>query len=481
MSAEHEFAGSRFLGKKFNMNRLNITDSSFIVASVEAGNTTTKCILTSTDLKTGITEVIGKHVRLTREIQKPTNESNVFGKTLGGTALTKETLAELVRDTIRQSLFEKNLTVDDVHFVVRSTGVTTASGEQLEMIILALAEGCLMVGFPPRKMTGYLSLDNLPDKLKSYSYLDNVYFDGAVAGVRPPAGPGEGIVSNEMEGELALAGVKEAGKHSGTDLRNPCIAIDMGTTLSGRIADGSRPYAKTIANFCGYAGAVADALVQNIDSNKKSIYEFILPNNESENERGEYVFSESILKEIESAKIEIMKSVHVTRVPDGRDCFGPFPVNMAAAKEADLILFGCDVGENGSDFEKISVIGNQIYEIGGINAVSFLADEMMSEIAVLLIECIRNEGLLVEEDLIGITGRAGTTGRKKELILQKLKERNIITAPETKLIFAEDGLARGAAVMARCMNSLGCPSNPIGGRRGGKCIMKERHELQNMK
>ncbi|WNY29340.1 hypothetical protein MmiEs2_15670 [Methanimicrococcus stummii] len=471
MSVEHEFAGSRFLGKNFNLNKLKITDSSFVVASVEAGNTTTKCILTSTDLETGKTEIIGKCVRLTRDIQKPAKTADVFGKTIGGTELAKDTLAELVRDTIRQALFEKNLTADDVHFVVRSTGVT-AESEHLEMIILALAEGCLLAGFPPRKMTGYLSLDNMPDKLRPYSYLDKVYFDGAVAGVRPPAGFGEGIVSNEMEGELAMAGLKEAGKQTGADFRNPCIAIDMGTTLSGRISDAGIPYARTIANFCGYAGAVADALIQNIDFEKKSAYELIPE---------ETAAIEVNQNEIETAAAEVMKYVQVMKIPEKRSRFGPFAVNAAAAKKSGTILFGCDVGENGSDFEKLADIGKSVYQSGGLEAVAALTDEVMSEILVLLIQCVAKEKFIREETFIGITGRAGITGTKKEKIIQKLKNRKILENPEKKLIFAEDGLAHGAAVMARCMNSLGCPNNPVGGLRGGKCIMAERRKLQNMR
>ena len=39
------------------------------------------------------------------------------------------------------------------------------------------------------------------------------------------------------------------------------------------------------------------------------------------------------------------------------------------------------------------------------------------------------------------------------------------------IMFCDDGLARGAAVMARCMNSFGTPKVPLGGVRGGKCIM----------
>lgn len=473
MSVEHEFAGSRFLGKNFNLNKLKITDSSFVAASVEAGNTTTKCILTATDLKTGKTEILGKCVRLTRDIQKPADKSEIFGKTVGGTELTKETLSELVRDTIRQALFEKNLTPDDIHFVVRSTGVTAETGSQLEMIILALAEGCLLAGFSPRKMTGYLSLENMPEKLKPYSYLDRVYFDGAVAGVRPPAGFGEGIVSNEMEGELALAGLKEAGKHTGTDLRNPCVAIDMGTTLSGRIADGSRPYAKTAANFCGYAGAVADAFLQNI-APEKSVYEWMQTEKTAE-------LPESGRPAVEEAAAESMTYIHVMKVPETRKQFGPFAVNAAASKKAGTLLFGCDVGENGSELKKLADIGEKVYKTGGAEAVSALMDEVMSEIAVRLIDCIRKEGFLTADTCIGITGRAGITGAKKEKIIRKLKTRGILDEPEKKLVFAEDGLARGAAVMARCMNSLGCPANPLGGRHGGKCIMQERRALQNMR
>ena len=39
--------------------------------------------------------------------------------------------------------------------------------------------------------------------------------------------------------------------------------------------------------------------------------------------------------------------------------------------------------------------------------------------------------------------------------------------------------ANSAAVMARCMNSYGNPKNPLGGLRGGKCIMGARMKLQN--
>jgi hypothetical protein len=47
-----------------------------------------------------------------------------------------------------------------------------------------------------------------------------------------------------------------------------------------------------------------------------------------------------------------------------------------------------------------------------------------------------------------------------------------------QLVFVEDGLAMGAAVAARCMNSMGTPGSPMGGRKGDKCIMAERMKIQ---
>ena len=425
--SEHIFAGSRFLGKKIAPSK--ITESSFVVASVEAGNTTTKCIITATDMRDGETEIVGKCIHLTKDIRKPTEDEEIFGKTVNGTPLTRKSLAELVTKTVAQALFENDLTTEDIHFVVRSTGIT-AEDARLEMIILALADGCLGAGFSPRKMTGYLHLSRIPDRLKPYSYLDKVHFDGAVAGVRPPAGLGKSIISNEMEGELAMAGLKEAAKHGKIEFRNPGIAIDMGTTLSGRISDCGEPYAKTVGNFCGYAGAIADALIQKIDSGK-SIFEITAT--ETENLKSDSEKS----ADIEAARLEIMKVVNIMKIPTGRACFGPFAVNSKAAEECGLVLFGCDVGENGSAFELLAEIGKKVYDSGGMIAVIRLADEMMSDIIVSLIKCIKDTDYLNNETVIGITGRAGITGKKRELTIQKLKRQNIIENPEKQIIFAD--------------------------------------------
>ncbi|MDR2855568.1 MAG: methanogenesis marker 14 protein, partial [Methanomicrobiales archaeon] len=72
----------------------------FIVASVEMGNTTTKCILTGVNLETGHSYIINKTVCMSRDVRPPKPGEIVFGKTLDGTELTRESVTDLVRDNI---------------------------------------------------------------------------------------------------------------------------------------------------------------------------------------------------------------------------------------------------------------------------------------------------------------------------------------------------------------------------------------------
>ena len=89
------------------------------------------------------------------------------------------------------------------------------------------------------------------------------------------------------------------------------------------------------------------------------------------------------------------------------------------------------------------------------------------------------EGLVTSETAIGITGRAGITGNKPSLILEEIAKLGLYDEPERNVVFVDDGLARGAAVMARCMNSMGIPKNPLGGLRHGKCILKQRMDYES--
>lgn len=125
----------------------------FIVASIEVGNTTTKCILTATNMDTGMTHIINKVVRMTRDVCPPKFGEVPFGKTLTGVELTRKAVTELVCATLTESMEKANLEIKtDLNFVVRSTGVVACfeSPDEVGDFIKALADGCLMAGIPPK-------------------------------------------------------------------------------------------------------------------------------------------------------------------------------------------------------------------------------------------------------------------------------------------------------------------------------------------
>lgn len=453
----------------------------FIVASVEVGNTTTKSILTATNMETGRTHIINKVVRMTRDVRPPKPGEVIFGKTLTDVELTREAVAELVRDTLTESMEIAGLDIKtDLDFVVRSTGVVAGfdSPEDIGEFIKALADGCLIAGVPPKNMTPPMSVSNIPKKLQKFSKLEQVIFDGAVAGVVPPIGAtGVEIVANEMEGELATAGIKEAAKLTDVDFRNPCISIDFGTTLDGRITNSDQPYAKTIGNFCGYAGAIPDAIIRGskvVDSKVGTALDVF------EKQKPPSFFTLKLrAKAIEAYAKRINELIIIEKVPKDRNRYGSVPVRPDAAEEIGVTLIGCDVGVNGSDMGKLSAIGMEICKTYGLPVVYAVIDEVMAGVVCRLIKVAKEERLVFEDATIGITGRAGITGNKPKLILKCLDEMNLASKIDERVVFVDDGLARGAAVMARCMNSLGTPRNPLGGRHGGKCILAHRIKLQN--
>lgn len=453
----------------------------FIVASVEVGNTTTKSILTATNMETGRTHIINKVLRMTRDVRPPKPGEVIFGKTLTDVELTREAVAELVRDTLTESMEIAGLDIKtDLDFVVRSTGVVAGfdSPEDIGEFIKALADGCLIAGVPPKNMTPPMSVSNIPKKHQKFSKLEQVIFDGAVAGVVPPIGAtGVEIVANEMEGELATAGIKEAAKLTDVDFRNPCISIDFGTTLDGRITNSDQPYAKTIGNFCGYAGAIPDAIIRGskvVDSKVGTALDVF------EKQKPPSFFTLKLrAKAIEAYAKRINELIIIEKVPKDRNRYGSVPVRPDAAEEIGVTLIGCDVGVNGSDMGKLSAIGMEICKTYGLPVVYAVIDEVMAGVVCRLIKVAKEERLVFEDTTIGITGRAGITGNKPKLILKCLDEMNLASKIDERVVFVDDGLARGAAVMARCMNSLGTPRNPLGGRHGGKCILAHRIKLQN--
>jgi hypothetical protein len=155
------------------------------------------------------------------------------------------------------------------------------------------------------------------------------------------------------------------------------------------------------------------------------------------------------------------------------------PVNPKAARNNGVTLIGCEVGENGKDLPKLNEVGESLIKKHNVNTLLAALDMTSAMIAERLLRKALENKLISEKTTIGITGRAGITGDKPALILQKVTDMGIFDKPNDHLVFCDDGLARGAAVMARCMNSFGTINNPLGGLRGGKCIMGARVKLQN--
>jgi len=448
----------------------------FIVASIEVGNTTTKCILTATNMKDGHTRLLNKTVKMTRDVRKPKPEERIFGKTLSGVSLTRESISELVRNTLIEAHEAVNLDITtDLDFAVRSTGVVAgfSSPHEVGEFIKALADGCLMAGIPPKKMVPAMSIDNIPGKFKNYSLIEKIVFTGAVGGVLPPTGStGVEIVANEMEGELSTAGIKEGAKWTGVDFRNPVFSMDFGTTLKGRITNGDIPYARTIANLCGYAGAIPDAVVKGtglVDKNYGAALDIF----QDKKEILVWLLKSSV---IEKYAKTINDLITIEIVPDTRDRYGSVPVDAKAASSIGVMLIGCDVGVNGSLLPKLTEIGAEIYSKHGLKTMFATLDLVCAIMVERLVKIGIENKLVSEKTSIGLTGRAAITGCKPNLILKRIEKLGIFNDPKDHVVFVDDGLARGAAVMARCMNSMGVPKNPIGGIRGGKCVLNQRIE-----
>ncbi len=449
----------------------------YVVASVEVGNTTTKCILTATNMHDGKTYIVNKVVHMTRDVRDPKPGEVIFGRTLTYRPLTRQSIAEMVKDTLIKSVRNANLELaDDLHFVVRSTGVVAGfdQPEDIGEFIKALADGCLMAGVTARKMTPAMNMTGLPKKFREYSLLDKVAFDGSVSGVLPPIGStGVEVVANEMEGELATAGIKEGAKWADVDYRNPCLSMDFGTTFKGRITNDVLPYANTIANFCGISGEIIDSIGRGTGLvNETSGTTLDLPKPRK--------FKVGLARErdIRALAREIHEHIRIEEVPTTAKRFGSVPVNPRAAAQIGLTLIGVDSGENGSDLHRISKIGGEIYHDYGLEMLYNVIDWVSAGIAERIIVTSLTKGLISEKTSIGITGRAGITGNKPNYILKMIRDLGIYETPEEYVVFVDDGLARGAAIMARCMNSLGTPKNPFGGIRGGKCILGQRIKLQ---
>ena len=441
-------------------------DTFYVTASVELGNTTTKSIVMATNLNTSESYLLNKTVKMTRDIRPPKANEEVFGKTVWGIELSKEAVTELIRDTVLESLRKCQVDKDeDLDFVVRSTGVTAgfATAEEAGQLIIALADGCLEADIPPRKMSPAMSISQLPERLQKHSLLENIMFDGAVVSVVPPQG--KETVANEMEGELVTAGIKLGAKWTDVDYRNPCVSLDFGSTLAGRIVNDAKPYARTVGNFLGLAGVISDSLA-------KGTAEVDKDNGAALDLYDEKTLKKADKKKAEANAEEVHKLIDIRKVPMDVTRFGTVPLDPVAAADAGTTLIGCDVGTNGDKLDDLKALGAEIYQRDGLPTLLSTMDYTSAKIVHRVLDVAFAEGIIKEGSVLGVTGRAGITGRKPELILEYSQDKFVDT------VFVEDGLALGSAIMARCMNSMGTQKNPLGGNQGEKCILKRRMEKQ---
>ena len=257
--------------------------------------------------------------------------------------------------------------------------------------------------------------------------------------------------------------MKLGAKWTDVDYRNPCVSLDFGSTLAGRIVNDNEPYANTIGNFLGLAGVVSDSIARGsglIDKKNGAALD---------------LFSEKAMKKANHKKaqanaLEAHKLINICKVPDV-ERFGTVPLNYEAATKAGTTLIGCDVGVNGDKLGELMELGAQFYDADGLPTLLSTLDYVSTNIVTRLLDVAFEEKVIVPGSALGITGRAGITGRKPQLILESVQDRF------DNVVFVEDGLALGSAIMARCMNSMGTPKVPIGGKQGGRCILKDRMKM----
>ena len=272
-----------------------------------------------------------------------------------------------------------------------------------------------------------------------------------------------------MERELVTAGIKLGAKWTEVDYRNPCVSLDFGSTLAGRIVNKDEPYASTVGNFLGLAGVISDSLAKG----SKQI--------DQKNGAALDIFDPKLLKKADGKKHqekakqyakEAHELINICKVPEGIDRFGTVPLDAAGAKKAGTCLIGCDVGTNADGLDGLVEIGAKIYEDEGIPTLLATMDHVSANIVYRVLDVAFEEGLILDGSILGVTGRAGITGKKPELILEYAQDKF------KDVVFVEDGLALGSAIMARCMNSMGTQKNPLGGNQGERCILKKRMQAQ---
>jgi hypothetical protein len=232
------------------------------------------------------------------------------------------------------------------------------------------------------------------------------------------------------------------------------------------------PFAKTIGNFCGLAGAIPDAIIRGtglVDKKKGTALDLFGEKCKTSSNRS----TKNAMPYVERC----MEIIDVAEVPRERTHFGKVPVCADVAEDSGIVLIGVDIGVNGDRTADLEAIGAEIAKNENKEVIREVIDRVCANVALKIIDLCIKRNFLPKNSSIGFTGRAIISGNKPQYILEGITERGIYDDPVDHLVFVDDGLARGAALMGRCMNSIGHPKCPIGGVRGGHCIMAKRQKI----
>ncbi len=455
-----------------------------IVLSVDVGNTTSDCVITGTNLGTGLTYIIDKTVMMFREIRDPKPGESTYGENIDGITISSGAVQDFVAALIRKSVQASGIDLQkDLDLAVYSTGLVKnwEEGSQVNEYLGALAKGCVDAGIPMSKMRPVMSKNSLPTDDREYSMLDKVAYTGYLAGTIPATGlAGDAIVANDMEGDLALAGIKQGALMTPVDLRNPCLGLDFGTILDGRITeavprDRDNPYARTNGVIIGLGGAVADAMVRGtgeVDPRTGSARDFF----------GDAMVSSTFSKH-ESAKVQdyvdqVMDMMQIEVVLPKSDHFGLVPISPQIAENSGITIIGCDCGEHFSKKGELTKLGAEAYRTLAMKGFTELVDRVNAEMALRIVDVAAQQRLLPEDSAIGFSGRGIMSGRKPEYVVSGMHTRDIYPDPQDRVVFVSSALPRGASLVARCMGSLGNPKRPLGGCRGEACILGRRRKVE---
>ena len=138
-----------------------------------------------------------------------------------------------------------------------------------------------------------------------------------------------------------------------------------------------------------------------------------------------------------------------------------YSVKDFLAKDSGIVLIGVDAGVNGDRIPELEAIGAEMAKNEKKAVIKEVIDRVCADIALQIIDLCAERNLLPPNSSIGFTGRAIISGNKPQYILDGVTKRGLYAEPVNHLVFVDDGLARGSALMGRCMNSSGHPKCPI--------------------